>query len=230
MAYGTGANAALSLIPDNLETTEERSGRMAIFNAYETPISLVNFGSETDPTDDRVVAGEIAPGAVVELPAVRENTDQRAWAFVEGNDTRNVLFRLNNPEVYRVERDQSQLLVFTGERIFDGTLRPVAHLISDKTASSFGGPHAIGELLLTRYMLPFQVIAILLLVAMIGAIVLTHKESFRPRRRDVRRRVVQPLTSVISEQVGKDILSPPTNGDQPKLPAQETEQPEPAGD
>jgi hypothetical protein len=88
-----------------------------------------------------------------------------------------------------------------------------------KAVSSFGSPNAIGELLFTRYMLAFQLIAVLLLAAMIGAIVLTHKEGSVPRRRDVRRRVVKPLASAIAGQVGHDVLA--TAEDTPKLPEQQ---------
>jgi len=77
-------------------------------------------------------------------------------------------------------------------------------------------------------MLPLQLVAVLLLVAMIGAIVLTHKEDFRPRRRDVRRRVAKPLAAAISTQVGRDVLQPGL--ETPKLPPQEEEQPQPVAD
>ena len=50
---------------------------------------------------------------------------------------------------------------------------PVADLISNSPSADFGGPRAIGELLFSRYLLPFEVTSILLLVAMVGAIVLT---------------------------------------------------------
>jgi NADH:ubiquinone oxidoreductase subunit 6 (subunit J) len=39
----------------------------------------------------------------------------------------------------------------------------------------FGSPAAIGETLFGAYLLPFEVISILLLAAMVGAIVLTRK-------------------------------------------------------
>lgn len=42
---------------------------------------------------------------------------------------------------------------------------------------SFGGPLAIGEILFTRYLLPFEATSILLLAAMVGAIVLTRGEK-----------------------------------------------------
>lgn len=49
---------------------------------------------------------------------------------------------------------------------------------STQTASipeGFGTPFAIGETLFTQYLLPFEVISVLLLAAIVGAIVLTRK-------------------------------------------------------
>jgi len=51
-----------------------------------------------------------------------------------------------------------------------GQLEGVASL-----PDGFGSPSAVGHLLYSRYLLPFEVTSILLLVAMIGAIVLTHQ-------------------------------------------------------
>lgn len=50
-------------------------------------------------------------------------------------------------------------------------------VINNAPAESFGGPKAIGELLFNQYLLPFEVTSILLLVAMIGAIVLTLRKE-----------------------------------------------------
>ena len=44
-------------------------------------------------------------------------------------------------------------------------------------SATFGDPASIGELLFSRYLLPFEATSILLLVAMIGAIVLTRSEK-----------------------------------------------------
>jgi NADH-quinone oxidoreductase subunit J len=51
------------------------------------------------------------------------------------------------------------------------SLPPITTLVS-----GFGGPTAIGELLFNEYLLPFEVTSVLLLVAMVGAIVLTKSE------------------------------------------------------
>lgn len=231
VAHGTSSTPSASLIADNLETTDDRTGRMTVFNALDQAVDVWNFRSEFNPDDDIVVTSDLAPGSGVELAAVSEDADLRPWAFTEAGAPGAVLFRLNNPEVYSVERDESQLLVLAGERIADGTeqgaIRPVALPIISAAAADFGGPHGAGQLLFTRYMLPLQLVAVLLLAAMIGAIVLTHKENFQPRRRDVRRRVSQPLTTAISAQVGHDILQ---GEDTPRLPPQEDEQPQPVGD
>ncbi len=44
-------------------------------------------------------------------------------------------------------------------------------------ATGFGDPASIGTLLFSSYLLPFEATSILLLVAMIGAIVLTRSEK-----------------------------------------------------
>ncbi len=46
-------------------------------------------------------------------------------------------------------------------------------LINNAPSADFGSPQAIGDLLFNKYLLPFEVTSILLLVAMVGAIVLT---------------------------------------------------------
>jgi NADH-quinone oxidoreductase subunit J len=46
-------------------------------------------------------------------------------------------------------------------------------------SSTFGNPVQVGEILFDKYILPFEVISLLLLAAMIGAIVLTKKKMKR---------------------------------------------------
>lgn len=224
------------LVADNLETVDARTGRLTLFNGYDQPINLVDFGAdgdaaETDPAkrDDKIIFPNLQPGTAFLLPLLAENQSLRSWALT-GVDANQpdlaklpLLVRLNNPEVYSVKRDTAQLLVVATESLFDGSTRQVAIPVVNDSVSQFGGPSAIGELLFSQYMLPFQLIAILLLAAMVGAIVLTHKEGFQPRRRDVRRKVMKPLSSVIADQVGHDV----TQDDLPLLPEK---QPEAVGD
>ncbi len=227
VAYGGSATTPpqfSSLLADNLETVDTRMARVAVFNAYTAPVGLTDFGSIEDKADDKVLLTDLQPGAMVELPLVPETQLLRSWAFTDAGQ---VLVRLDNPDVFAVKRNTSQLLVVSQEQTSAAGLRPITIPVVDTAVPSFGGPQAIGKLLFSRYMLPFQLIAILLLAAMIGAIVLTHKENFVPRRRDVRRRVMKPLTDVISGQIGHDVVGQYEGESQPQLPEQ---QPEAAGD
>ncbi len=55
-------------------------------------------------------------------------------------------------------------------------------IISDLPAT-YGAPEAIGEMLFSRFMLPFEVTAVILLSAVIGAVILAHTD--KPTRRQV---------------------------------------------
>ena len=44
-------------------------------------------------------------------------------------------------------------------------------------AAGFGSPSQIGELFLTKFLVPFEVVSLLLLVAAVGAVVLARKEQ-----------------------------------------------------
>jgi NADH-quinone oxidoreductase subunit J len=46
----------------------------------------------------------------------------------------------------------------------------------ETVSESFGSPASIGDMLFNRYLVPFEVTSILLLVAMVGAILLTRSE------------------------------------------------------
>jgi NADH-quinone oxidoreductase subunit J len=59
------------------------------------------------------------------------------------------------------------------ETVFTLIGRPNALPAPSGAAESFGAPSAVAALLYSDYLLPFEVISVLLLVAMIGAIVLT---------------------------------------------------------
>lgn len=52
--------------------------------------------------------------------------------------------------------------------------------------ANFAAPADIGKLLFTQYMLPFEMTGVILLVAVIGAIVLTHTSEKRSYKRDER--------------------------------------------
>ncbi len=68
-------------------------------------------------------------------------------------------------------------VILAVEGVFLISTQRAAGLINPAPVESTGSPQAIGELLFNQYLLPFEVTSLLLLVAMIGAIVLTHKEK-----------------------------------------------------
>lgn len=65
-------------------------------------------------------------------------------------------------------------------------------------AADLTNAEAIGGLLYTRYFLPFQVSGLILLVAMLGAIVLTHRVRPDSRRQSVAAQVARKASEVVS--------------------------------
>lgn len=68
-------------------------------------------------------------------------------------------------------------LALAGESVHLFFVRKAASGEIPQPVESFGSPQAIGNALFNQYLLPFEVTSILLLVAMVGAIVLTLKEK-----------------------------------------------------
>lgn len=70
----------------------------------------------------------------------------------------------------------------------------------------FGGPLQIGSVLFSRYLFPFELTSVLLLVAMIGAVVLTRED--RRQATDGRRRTTEdrPQTAELAS-----VLHPPSS-------------------
>ncbi len=208
--YGTPDALQLSVVPDDNGTIDaNRSARMTFFDAYAgvDAVQVVDFGSPFDANDTTVIADNLTPGQTAAPLLTPENTVN--WSFVAAGDQTNVLFTLSD---YAIKRDTSQLIVLTQQRIFNGTeggvLSPLAIPVSVAARPSFGGPQAIGQELFTNYMLVLQLLALLLLAAMVGAIVLTHRQlqPVMPRSGG-RRRVSRPLVNVIAAQVGHDVTN-----------------------
>lgn len=57
------------------------------------------------------------------------------------------------------------------------TQRGVSTLVTAPLPQSFGSPAQVGTDLFTNYLLPFEITSVLLLVAMVGAIILTKTEK-----------------------------------------------------
>ena len=63
-----------------------------------------------------------------------------------------------------------------------------------KLGAGFGSPAQIGELFLTRFLIPFEVVSYLLLVAAVGAVVLARHDVGQPDRRQVDERASGGIT------------------------------------
>ncbi|MDZ4770463.1 MAG: NADH-quinone oxidoreductase subunit J [Chloroflexota bacterium] len=230
VAYSDDAGLRLGFAAEDLDTVAEaRSGRLVVFNAYpEAPVvSLVDLGSEFVENDTRVIAENIPYGAS-SLPLVIDEGDVD-WQIVAGDATLDGIADNVNDDLaalsrFEVERNSAELVVVTRARTADGSptgvLLPTTLLLQTMARPSFGGPEAIGYLLFTDYLLPFQLLALLLLAAMVGAIVLTHRQVTPSANRiGVRRRVSRPLVNVITAQVGHDVTDEEVNrlpDDQPQ--------------
>lgn len=78
------------------------------------------------------------------------------------------------------------------------------------TPENVNNTKALGAVLYTTYLLPFQISGVILLVAMIGAIVLTHRERPGVRHQNVGSQVSRRARDVMSlekVETGKGILS-----------------------
>ena len=68
-------------------------------------------------------------------------------------------------------------LVLAGEALYLLFFRKIATGDIPQPVQTFGSPQAVGQALFNKYLLPFEISSVLLLIAMVGAIVLTKKEK-----------------------------------------------------
>jgi NADH-quinone oxidoreductase subunit J len=68
-------------------------------------------------------------------------------------------------------------VILAGEAGYLLFVRQVASGTMPQTIETFGSPVTLGRTLFNEYLLPFEITSVLLLVAIVGAIVLTHKEK-----------------------------------------------------
>ena len=82
-------------------------------------------------------------------------------------------------------------MVLVGEIIVAESARRTGPAISGVVIPESGQPNivALGQLLYSRYLLPFELAGLILLVAMIGAIVLTHRKRRDNRSQNVSRQI-----------------------------------------
>lgn len=218
----------------------DQNTQLIVFNANPTAPSIGLVEIESELFDDSrkvfVVVDDVAYGTASEpvifnaarFPNRVIIEAGRAQAVRDGN--RNpYLLQLRDLEQNNLPRGTSNLLIFTGQRGPDGGLRPAVIAVENPIPPRFGSPAAVGYELFGVYMLPMQLVALLLLAAMVGVIVLTLRGEHVPKpSRSLRRKVSRPLTSVITSQTGADL----GGGSAPRLgaPSTRSNEAEPAGD
>ena len=68
-------------------------------------------------------------------------------------------------------------VILFGESIYLLFIRKAVSGDVPQPVQTFGSPQAVGQALFTSYLLPFEIASVLLLIAMVGAIVLTIREK-----------------------------------------------------
>lgn len=230
VVYGRTDAVAIKKVPVDLSTPPRNSTRVTFVNTFGLvpTVNLVDLGVngtlDVNPTSkqitDTMLLTDFKPGAVSDPMIV--DAGMVNWAFIQPDGQ--IVYRMRDLDL---KKGTSQLVVLSGESVAIGnTVRAVAEppFVAD-AAPSFGGPQAIGLALFAGYLLPFELVSLLLLASMVGAIVLTHREGARVKDK-TRRRVSRPLASVIAGQVGHEVVSPESDNT-PRLPSEGTS---PAGD
>lgn len=191
----SGALQLVSVPTDLTPLADENTWRLTVVNALpvDAPVSLVQL-EPNDPANPRMLVPDLAFGLASETLTLPRGTLELAWRQGETvvGSSRGLAPRTKTHE----------LIVLAPERIptADGgtTTRPRAIRIdpAPNTRETFGSPQHIGHELLTAYLLPFEIVAILLLGTMVGAILLTREDV---KRRAERRKVVSPVARRINK-------------------------------
>lgn len=171
-----------------------RESRVAIVNLSGSALSIYDTGGDRalDPARDPLWVAELAHGSASEPRRAERGRIDLAFVNVETGET---LLRTTGLDLVG---GQSALLVVAD----DATGRAVWHHYSEETADPFGSPAAVGQSLFRRYLLPFEMVGVLLLAALVGGIIVAQGQRREVRRRDVRRRVARTLSAAIESQSG----------------------------
>ncbi|MFP4320910.1 MAG: NADH-quinone oxidoreductase subunit J [Anaerolineales bacterium] len=198
------------VVPRDLDdVTLSQAGRVQLVNAYPEagPVDMADITQADD--EPRMVVEGIPFGAASEA-RTRRIGDYTYGIYPAGQvdaallaDADTTAFEI--PRLARIEEDDftdntSILYVLSVPTMvnLEGQQPDLLHFVTDNRPM-FGGPTSIGRLLYIEYMLPLQIVALLLLVAMIGAIVLTRDQVLPPRKRFPRRLANQPGNPIVGE-------------------------------
>lgn len=213
IAYGTGAAPEMRAVQQSTST---------VYPPSQSRLQFINL-SQANPT---LQVLEETSGFVNTISALVPSITQGQLSEVIQHDAIAVDFAIVNPArpdavIYRIDNyrfrdNDTDLIVIMDDVGSEGAVRTVLAPFRAPAEAPFGTPQQVGYSLLTTFMLPFQVIGLLLLASLIGVIVLAQRLA-RPKTRPAQHRVVsRPLTSVIAAQVGQEVVI--SADDTPRLP------------
>jgi NADH:ubiquinone oxidoreductase subunit 6 (subunit J) len=206
------AEGGVGIIPvyENFNTVEDRkSARVQVVHA-DPAGGVVEFANVSDADNapevlfDGLEFGEVSPAHIIRSGDTRyglyENGAVEVAVAADEDAAVNDVPAINLHSEDAFEPNSSNLYVIAPPLNPDlpGRVTELdAYRIVNRPV--FGGPESVGQLLFTTYMLPFQIIAALLLVAMIGAIVLTRDQVPPPRKRFPRRLANESGNPIVEE-------------------------------
>ena len=202
IAFGTGASPELRTVPQSTATVYPAEESRVQFVNLSTVLPAVQVLEQTSGFVDTISAlvPSISSGQLSEI--IQHDPIEVDFAITDPNGPGTEIYRIDN---YQFGDNDTDLMVIMDDLGSDGAVRTVIAPFSAPAEAPYGTPRQVGYSLLTTFMLPFQVVGLLLLASLIGVIVLAQRLA-RPRVRPAGRRVVsRPLTSVIAAQVGQDV-------------------------
>jgi NADH:ubiquinone oxidoreductase subunit 6 (subunit J) len=208
-------------VVDSLEPVERKdTGRLIVVHAWPCEDNMTNcpvdMADITVPSDDPgLLIEDLNYGEVSEVEILNEGeytlgiypageVEAAIEAAEESEEDGEGELDLDDPIVrlrnHEIVDNTGTLWVVTST--FGTDVRNARSVVlEERNENNFGGPAAIGFLLFTDYALPFEMIAILLLAAMVGVIVLTKPFEQKPRVRKVRRMANVPGNPTVDEYV-----------------------------
>lgn len=224
---GTTTQAGVVAVPTDLSTlADDTTFRLTVVNAMPGtgPLTLYNLtpGTSNDP---QVMVPALAYGAASQSVALPRGNYSFEWR--QGD------VRLVNTGTVSIRGKVNELLILVPQPVLGSggaveSFRPSVLRVEPalRTEEAFGSPMQIGTELLTSFLLPFELVALLLLTSMVGAIILVREEVIRRERK---RLVVSPIVKRINRAAAENAVAVPVLPVLPVLPNASQPEAEPTG-
>lgn len=184
-AVGTAADPVLVVANEDLRGASRSDAlRVTVVNGVRAA-PMIDVVRGTDASEDAVLINDL-PYGEASRPTTISGGMTDISVFSEGV-RRDRLVTFENRDL---SPEQGQLWVFGTRYLPDNSYEDVFHMLETNALPSFGSPASVGLALFARYVLPMEMVALVLLVAMIGALILT--KDMVGERRVVRRRLANP--------------------------------------